>query len=108
MKANSKKKENNNNKTYLVRTKASDLSDFPGVNTPVELNGHFCYCTFKGSVCKMPVNALKNLQKTSKENPVLRDTFRLMHHVHHAVLRISESNFNRLSESFYHLSLFRV
>ncbi len=62
-----KKKENNNNKTYLVRNKASDLSDFPGVNTPVELNGHFCYCTFKGSVCKMPVNALKNLQKRARK-----------------------------------------
>ncbi len=52
---------------YLVRNKASELSDFPGVNTPVELNGHFCYCTFKGSVCKMPVNALKNLQKRARK-----------------------------------------
>lgn len=72
--------------------------------------GHFCYCIFKVSLCKVLfVNALQNLRAWKILFCMI--CFLLMHCVLHAgelqVWHISESDFNHLSDSFYLLLLFR-
>ncbi len=37
---------------YLVRTKASELADFPGVNTPLNPIGNSCACWFNKPIRK--------------------------------------------------------